>query len=266
MQYLFKISKQAISKFIPEVCQAIINGLKDNVKLPINPQEWLMMSDAFDELWNFPHCIGAVDGKHEVLQAPVNSGTEFYNYKGHFSILLFILADANYKIRFVDVGCQGRISDGEVYKNTKLYSLIVKGKLNLPTPTPLEGRNKVIPYYLLGDSAFALFENMMKPFPGQTHAKGTLERVFNYRLSRARRVVESVLGIMAQVFRFLRKPLMIEPNKAAVIVLTTALLHNYLRAHSDTYCSGIRESESLREYYVTLQPLRNFARRSPDNA
>ncbi|KAL4720673.1 hypothetical protein ACJJTC_017865 [Scirpophaga incertulas] len=85
--------------------QAIINGLKDNVKLPNNPQEWLKIADAFDELWNFPHCIGAVDGKHVVLQAPVNSGTEFYNYKGNFSIVLFILADANYQIKFVDVGC-----------------------------------------------------------------------------------------------------------------------------------------------------------------
>ncbi|KAL4720970.1 hypothetical protein ACJJTC_019230 [Scirpophaga incertulas] len=265
LQYLFKISKKAISKFIPKVCQAIINGLKDNVKLPNNPQEWLKIADAFDELWNFPHCIGAVDGKHVVLQAPVNSGTEFYNYKGNFSIVLFILADANYQIKFVDVGCQGRISNGGVYKNTKLYSLMVKDKLNLPTPTPLEGRDKVIPYFLLGDSAFALTKNMLKPFPGQTHAKGTLERVFNYRLSRARRVVENVFGIMAQVFRVLRKPLMVEPDKAAVIVLTIAHLHNYLRAYSDTYSSGIRESESLREDYETLQPIRNCARRAPDN-
>ncbi|KAL4710057.1 hypothetical protein ACJJTC_016459 [Scirpophaga incertulas] len=105
---------------------------------------------------------------------------------------------------------------------------MVKDKLNLPTPTPLEGRDKVIPYFLLGDSAFALTENMLKPFPGQTHAK--------------------------------------EPDKAAVIVLTIAHLHNYLRAHSDTYSSGIRESESLREDYETLQPIRNCARRAPDNA
>lgn len=201
-----------------------------------------------------------------VLQAPIKSGTEFYNYKGNFSIVLFILADANYKIKFVDFGCQGRISDGGVYKNTELYSLMLKGELNLPTPTPLEGRNKVIPYYLLGDSAFALTENMMKPFPGQIHAKGTLERVFNYRLSRARRVVENIFGLMAQVFRVLRKPLLVEPDKAAVIVLTIAHLHNYLRSHSDTYFSGLGENERLRKDYEMLQPIRNYARRAPDNA
>lgn len=232
--------------------------------MPNSPEEWLKISNAFDELWNFPHCIGAVDGKHVILQAPFNSGTEFYNYKGNFSIVLFILADAHYKIRFVDVGCQGRISDGGVYKNTKLHSLMVSGELNLPTPTPLEGRSKDIPYYLLGDSAFALTENMMKPFPGQTHAKGTLERVFNYRLSRARRVVENVFGIMAQVFRVLRKPLMVEPDKAAVIVMTITHLHNYLREDSESYCSLVSESD--RDGYETLQPLRNCPRRSPDNA
>nr|CAI5849476.1 unnamed protein product [Callosobruchus analis] len=48
----------------------------------------------------------------------------------------------------------------------------------------------------------------MKPYPG-THNKGSKERHFNYRLSRARRVVENVFGIMSFIFRvlhnFLRK-------------------------------------------------------------
>ncbi|GBP27975.1 hypothetical protein EVAR_83606_1 [Eumeta japonica] len=99
----------------------------------------------------------AVYGSNVILQAPINSGTEFYSYKGTFSTMLFILAATN-------------------------YNIVEKCELNLPTPTHLQERNKAIPH-LLGE-AFALTKNMMKPFRGETHAKGTVERMFNYRLSR----------------------------------------------------------------------------------
>lgn len=173
-----------------------------------------------------------MDGKHVIIQAPFNSGSEFYNYKSTFSIVLFAVVDANYNILFVDVGCQGRISDGGVFKNSRLYDMIENGSLQLPTPEPLQGRNKTLPHFILGDSAFPLLENVIKPYPGQTHAKGSKERIFNYRLSRARRIVENVFGIMASVFRVLRKPMLIEPDKAQIVVLAIAHLHNFLRQGS----------------------------------
>lgn len=135
--------------------------------------------------------------------------------------------DANYNILFVDVGCQGRISDGGVFKNS-LYEMIENDSLQLPMSEPLQGRNKALSYFILDDSAFLLLENVMK-HPGQTHAKGSMERIFNYRLSRARRIVENGFGIMASVFRVLRKPMLIEPDKAQIVVLVIAHLHNFLR-------------------------------------
>jgi hypothetical protein len=78
------------------------------------------VSKDFETTWNFPHCIGAIDGKHVALQSPVNSGSEYINYKGFFSIVLFAVVDANYSFMFVDVECQGRISDRGVFANTNL--------------------------------------------------------------------------------------------------------------------------------------------------
>lgn len=179
----------------------------------------------------FPHCSGALDGKHVILEAPIKSGTEFYNYKQNFSIVLFALVDADYNFLFVDVGCQGRISDGGVFKDTTLYDMIENHTINLPSPRPLPDRNISIPYFFVGDSAFALSENLMKTYGG-SHPKGSSKRIFNYRLSRARRIVENVFGIISSVFRVLRKPMLLQPDNPELVVMAIVLLHNYLKRHS----------------------------------
>jgi len=68
----------------------------------------------------------------------------------------------------------------------------------------------------------------MKPFPIYKK-KGNKERIFNYRLSRARRIIENTFGIMSAVFRVLRKPILIEPEKVTFVVLYCIYLHNFLR-------------------------------------
>jgi len=190
--------------------------------------EWTEVSRQYERNWNFPHCLGALDGKHVVIQKPMLSGSEFMNYKSTFSIVLFALVDADYNLLFVDAGCQGRISDGGVFKDSILYKKMEQTGLNFPQPIALRTRQKEIPFFFIGDDAFALCENVMKPFSGY-FPRQSLQRIYNYRFCRARRVVENVFGIMSAVFRVLRKPLLLEPEKAQLIVLTVAHLHNFLR-------------------------------------
>jgi len=72
---------------------------------------------------------------------------------------------------------------------------------------------------------------ILKPFPGQQE-KESAKRIFNYRLSRARRVSENVFGILAARFRVIRKPLLLEPEKVEIIISSSIYLHNYLRGCS----------------------------------
>ncbi|XP_049804351.1 uncharacterized protein LOC126246423 [Schistocerca nitens] len=169
-----------------------------------------------------------MDGKHVMLQAPINTGSEYYNYKNFFSIVLFALVAANYHLLYADVGSQGRISDCGIFKNSKLWKKLQDNSLIIPRPKPLPGRERMTPYVILADIAFALHENVMKPYAG-VYEKGTKEKTFNYRLSRVRQVVENCFGILTSVFRVLRKPMLLGPEKASVIVLTTIFLRNYLR-------------------------------------
>jgi hypothetical protein len=115
-----------------------------------------------------------------------------------------------------------------VFANTELYKKLEAKTLCLPQPVPLNGREKSVPFFFIGDEAFHLSENLMKVYPGQ-HPKGSKERIFNYRICRARRVVENVFGLASSVFRVLRKPLLLEPEKAQLVVMTIACLYNFLR-------------------------------------
>lgn len=137
------------------------------------------------------------------------------------------IVDANYNFIFADVGCQGRISDGGVFRNTTFYQKLQNSELNLPNDQSLPGRQLNVPFVFVADDAFPLQTHIMKPYPG-THARGSEKRIYNYRLSRARRIVENAFGILSAVFRVLRKPLLLQPDKASLIIMTCMYLHNYL--------------------------------------
>ncbi|XP_026673863.1 uncharacterized protein LOC113465000, partial [Ceratina calcarata] len=67
LQYLFNVSKQLISKIVPEVCRALVKTLFKHVTVPSTIEEWREVSNNFEQAWNFPHCLGALDGKHILL-------------------------------------------------------------------------------------------------------------------------------------------------------------------------------------------------------
>lgn len=105
------------------------------------------------------------------------------------------VVDANYKFLYADVGCNGRCSDGGVFAGTDLREALDDGTINLPQDRPYPNDDQPMPFSLVGDDAFPLRRYMMKPYPQRNLT--TEQRIYNYRLSRARRVVENAFGILA---------------------------------------------------------------------
>ena len=139
--------------------------------------------------------MGALDGKHIAIRCPANGGSLYYNYKGFHSIVLMGLVDADYKFIYVSIGASASGSDGGVFAETDLKATLEDGSIGLPEPSPLPNDDKPMPYHIVADDAFPLKTWLMKPLPQR---KMTVEqRIFNYRLSRARRVVENAFGLLA---------------------------------------------------------------------
>lgn len=91
-------------------------------------------------------------------------------------------------------------------------------------------------YVVVADEAIPLKPYIMKPFAFRQQDMN--QRVFNYRLSRARRIIENVFGICAARFRILRRPIYLHPSKATKIVLAICALHNFLMERKSVYTTS----------------------------
>ena len=152
--------------------------------VPDTQQAWQNIAKEFEEKWNFPNCIGAIDGKHVTIRCPSASGSTYYNYKNQFSVILLAIVDADYNFLYVDVGTNGRANDSGVLGRSHVTRLIENGNLNIPPPQPLTGRHADVPFVIVGDEAFPLKEYPVKPYPSRQLDQD--KRIFNYRLFRAR--------------------------------------------------------------------------------
>ena len=108
----------------------------------------------------------------------------------------------------------GIISDGGVLKRSKLGQMLEEDSLNLPAPEPLPGRSVPTPYVFIGDDAFALQPNLMKPFPRKNLDLFT--RICNYGFSCARQISENVFGIITTCWRVYRSPILLHPEKVSL--------------------------------------------------
>lgn len=219
------------------------------LQFPTTEEEWRKIAREFETKWQFPNCLGCVDGKHIRIMPPPGSGSYFWNYKGYNSIVLMAIANANYEFVYCHVGTNGRVSDGGVIENTTFYKRLLDGQLNIPKPETVRNGGIELPYVFIGDEAFCLRSDFLKPFP-----QGNLteeKKIFNYRLSRARRIIENVFGIMAARFRILHTDINLRLDRIDLVVLTCAVLHNFLRRKcSESYippesldndnCTGLR--------------------------
>lgn len=237
-------------------------------QMPTTRDAWLAVAEGFETTWQFPHCLGALDGKHVKVQAPINSGSEFFNYKHDFSIILLALADSDYNFLFADIGTHGRMSDGGVFSDSLLCQKINENDEVFPESIPLPGRNMPVPYVFVSDAAFALSKRLMKPYPG-VPPYGSQQRIFNQQLSRARVVIECSFGIMTSVFRVFAKPMLLQPEKATIITLTCVILHNFLkrsRTSRNLYIPEGMINRIAQEQQNVLVPLEQTPRRPTENA
>jgi hypothetical protein len=157
---------------------------------------WLQIARDFDSKRQFPNLGGAIDGKHVAIVQPPDSGSYFFIHKEYFSIVLLATANSNLEFIYVDVRKNSCVSDGGAIEDTAFHIKLLAKCLHLPNSTETAHG---LPFVFVANEAFALNEHLLKLF---SQRELTYERkIFNYRLSQARSVVENAFGVMADRFR-----------------------------------------------------------------
>lgn len=154
----------------------------------------------------------------------------------YHSIILLAACDADYRFTYVDIGSPGADGDTNVFARSKFGADILQNNdtLNLPDDSNINAEKT--PFFFVADDAFPLSSRIMKPFGGSLSNE---ERIFNYRLSRARRTIENAFGILVMRWGCLRSEFLCYPDKTKLIVGACCALHNYLLKRNPMYLNGV---------------------------
>ncbi|CAG7832224.1 unnamed protein product, partial [Allacma fusca] len=147
----FRVSPSSVNVIIRETLEAICETFSSCLEVP-DEKGWELISKRFEAKWNFPMCCGAIDGKHIRIKSPSRTGSQYFNYKGFYSIVLLAVVDADHNFILVDVGTSGSCSDGGVFKNSKFGKKFERGQYELPPSKVLNGA--VFNSVILGDDGF----------------------------------------------------------------------------------------------------------------
>ena len=137
-----------------------------------------------------------------------------------------VICDARHCFTFVDIGQYGSGNDSGVLKRSHMGKCLEDNSLNVPEGSKIPGMDVELPYFLVEDEIFALKTWLMRPYPSTLDET---QRIYNYRVSRARRTIENVFEVLAARWRIFRKAIRADIKTGEAIAQACVCLHNFLQ-------------------------------------
>ncbi|KAH7977556.1 hypothetical protein HPB49_002343 [Dermacentor silvarum] len=249
--HLFGIGRSTVNIVYREFCRAVVDIHEGTwVRMP-RKEEIAEQMREFHAVTGFPQAMGALDGCHFPISPPKKDAADYYDYKGWYSIILLAVADHRYRFLYLKVESLGRCHDAHVYGRSRLKTIVESDHFNSPVSV-IEGM-PVLPI-MLCDQAFTLTPHLMKP-----HANvpsGSKQAIFNYNLSKSRRIVENAFGRVKARFRFILKRMECKLSNAKLAIRASCTLHNICECFPDHVDEQwIQDVYTCNEMYK--QPLHN---------
>ena len=227
---LFGLGRSTVGEIVIDTCEAINTQLMSRyIRVP-HEDSLQDIVDGFRHQWGFPQAIGAIDGTHIPILRPQESASDYYNRKGYYSVLMQGVVDFRGLFMDVNIGWPGKVHDARVLVNSSFYRKCNSGIMFPDWRSNLGGLD--VPLVILGDPAYPLMSWLIKPY---LENSGTTpqERYFNYRLSRARMVVENSFGRLKGRWRCLMKRIDAHISNVPGIVGACVVLHNMCEIYGD---------------------------------
>lgn len=230
--HLFGVSRSSVCLIVKDVCEAIVKLLQGTYISVPSGDRLKFIVDGFETKWGFPQCVGAIDGSHIPIVSPQDHPADYYNRKGWHSIILQAVVDHELRFWNINVGWPGRVHDARVFGNSALFQKAQSGTLLPSMPRTLNGVD--VPLVILGDPAYPLLPWLMKPYVQHGNITSQ-QKAFNYRLSRARMVIENAFGRLKGRWRCLLKRNDISTEDIPTVITACCVLHNICEVHRDEF-------------------------------
>jgi hypothetical protein len=190
-----------------------------------NEAKWKRNTERYLELLSLPHCIDAIDKKLICAKCFPKSGSLYFNRKGHFSVVLLARADADALFTTVHVGYFGKNSDGSMFRASTLeHGGLEELHILCLASLPKDESGEIFPYYFVAFEAFPLKINVINR-----------RRMFNYRLTRARKIIECAFGILAAKFKIFEGPTCCKEETTISIVKAPVVLRSFIRIREGVF-------------------------------
>lgn len=231
ISHLFGVGLSTCCLITQEVITAINTILKPLYLKTPSADEFRAIVQGFRDRWRFPQVAGAIDGTHICVKAPPHTPADYFNRKGHYSVILQGVVDHRMKFWDINIGQPGRVHDARVLALSSLFDRGEGAALFPQWTETLEGVN--VPLVILGDAAYPLLPWLIKPF---RETRATQEEInFNYRLSQARMTVERAFGRLKGRWRCLLKQNESHITLVSQVISACVVLHNFCEAHNEDY-------------------------------
>ena len=140
----------------------------------------------------------------------------------------------------MNIGNAGQEGDSSVFKQSDIFQCLENGTLDISEPYNPPFTNVDLPFVMVGDEAFPLRSYLMRPYPGRgVKILPYKEKIYNYRLSRAPRIIENTFGVMVARWRIFHKPIEAKIENCEKYIKAAVVLHNYLRTEENEASSYI---------------------------
>jgi DDE superfamily endonuclease len=214
------ISKGAVLDYVYRTATAICNLRQHVIKWP-NEQGRKEISQRIQEDFDFPNCVGLIDGTLFPLAfKPKLNGEDYFTRKGGYSVNGLVICDDQARITWFGMGWPGSVHDNRVWSNSEIF-------LN-------KQQYFTCKEYLLGDSAFSTSSIMVPAYKkGPNGVISEDKSYFNTMLAKIRIKSEHCIGLLKGRFQRLREHRRVIEEKSDYdfilnITMSACVLHNLL--------------------------------------
>lgn len=163
-----------------------------------SPAEVNQLAKEFYEKWKFPNCVGAIGGKYIRILDPSTDTTK--------KTILNAVVDANF--RFLTAYFERKRSADESF---------VKNMFNIGGMQCLPGTEVMLPLFVIGNEAYPLKPNLMKPYPLKASFMCLDKDRFNDRLKQARVPVDCAFEILTEKWKIFTAPFTIGLEETKIV-------------------------------------------------